>query len=153
MEKTPREFTMSLLGNIEHIVHSSGIEAALVRSSDRTDTFAGAETWSGTLAKALDVFSLSGESSVRIVVGKHTLVIQRERDEEVAVALPTGHPMAKSLRRMLRRMARKDRGPLVHVTPPSPTLAAAPTPPSTTERLTNLGGAEDDRSHRAAFSF
>ena len=142
---------MSLLGNIEHIVHSSGIEAALVRSSDRTDTFAGEEPWSGTLAKALDVFSLSGESSVRIVVGKYTLVIQREREEEVAVALPTGHPMAKSLRRMLRRMARKDRGPLVRVE--ANASLAAPVTPSANDRLTNRGSAEDDGSHRAAFSF
>lgn len=103
---------MSLRGNIEHIVHSNGIEAALVRVDEQSDTFSGGAGWSETLATALDVFRLSEESSVRVVVGKHTLVMQREREEEVAVALPTGHPMAKSLRRMLRRMARKDRAPL-----------------------------------------
>jgi len=103
---------MSLRGNIDHIVHSNGIEAALVRVDEQSDTFSGGGGWSETLATALDVFRLSEESSVRVVVGKHTLVMQRERGEEVAVALPTGHPMAKSLRRMLRRMARKDRAPL-----------------------------------------
>ena len=103
---------MSLRGNIEHIVHSNGIEAALVRVEEQPDTFSGSEEWNETLATALDVFRLSEQSSVRIVVGKHTLVVQQERGEQVAVALPTGHPMAKSLRRMLRRMARKDRGPL-----------------------------------------
>ena len=85
---------MSLRGNIEHIVHSNGIEAALVRVEEQPDTFSGSEEWNETLATALDVFRLSEQSSVRIVVGKHTLVVQQERGEQVAVALPTGHPMA-----------------------------------------------------------
>ena len=78
---------MSLRGNIEHIVHCNGIEAALVRIEQQPDTFSGDDHWNRTLAKALDVFRLSDESSVRIVVGRHTLVVQRERDEQVAVAL------------------------------------------------------------------
>lgn len=104
---------MSLTANIDHLVHANGIDAALVRTLESPETFRGLENWQRTLGAALDVFALTEESSVRIVVGKHTVVVQRERHETVAVALPTGHPMAKSLRRMIRRMAKKKRGPLV----------------------------------------
>ena len=104
---------MSLTANIDHLVHANGINAALVRTLESPETFRGVDSWQATLGAALDVFALTEDSSVRIVVGKHTVVVQRERHETVAVALPTGHPMAKSLRRMIRRMAKKKRGPLV----------------------------------------
>jgi hypothetical protein len=142
---------MSLRGNIEHIVHSNGIEAALVRVDAQPDTFSGSEQWNETLATALDVFRLSEQSSVRIVVGKYTLVVQQERDEQVAVALPTGHPMAKSLRRMLRRMARKDRGPLVTAAPPE-VRAAPPVAPSS-DRAPGHMHSDDAAASHAAFSY
>jgi hypothetical protein len=52
------------------------------------------------------------ESTIRLVIGQHTVVLQGEGDETVAVVLPTGHAIAKSLRRMIRRMSRKVRAPL-----------------------------------------
>ena len=83
---------------------------------------------------ALDLFKRCEEKSIRLVVGKHTIVVQRESDETVAVVLPTGHAIAKSLRRMIRRVARKDRGPVPKAKPdpvviksgPQPTQPAAP---------------------------
>jgi hypothetical protein len=142
---------MSLRGNIEHIVHSNGIEAALVRVEEQPDTFAGSEEWNETLATALDVFRLSEQSSVRIVVGKHTLVVQQERGEQVAVALPTGHPMAKSLRRMLRRMARKDRGPLASAAPPE--VRAVPHVAQSSERTPGHMHSDEGAASHAVFSF
>ena len=56
------------------------------------------------------------ESTIRLVIGQHTVVLQAEGDETVAVVLPTGHAIAKSLRRMIRRMSRKVRGPLTRPT-------------------------------------
>ena len=146
---------MSLRGNIEHIVHCNGIEAALVRIEQQpdtfSDTFSGDDHWNRTLAKALDVFRLSDESSVRIVVGRHTLVVQRERDGQVAVALLTGHPMAKSLRRMLRRMGRKDRGPLV--SPRNADAQQLSASPPHIERSPTRLGADDGPEIHALLSF
>jgi hypothetical protein len=70
-----------------------------------------------------------------LVVGKHTIVVQKESDETVAVVLPTGHAIAKSLRRMIRRMARKDRGPIpkdfpIAATPTGPTPPLSPASPA-----------------------
>ena len=52
----------------------------------------------------------TSQTSVSVVVGVlgDTLV---EGDETVGVVIPTGHAIAKSLRRMIRRMSRKPRGP------------------------------------------
>lgn len=135
---------MSLTGNIDHLVHAQGVQAALVRTEENPETFRGEDQWKQTLGKALDVFALTGESSVRMVVGKYTLVVQRERHETVAVALPTGHPMAKSLRRMLRRMSRKDRGPLATATVAEAT-ATPPGPLSDGLSRQNRGGLINER--------
>ncbi len=111
---------MSLAANIEHLAVASGIEAVCVETSTRD--FRGTASWKDVLEGALDLFGRTDEASIRLVVGKHTVVVQREAGEVVAVVLPTGHAIAKSLRRMIRRMAKKDRGPLAQ--PPAPTIAA-----------------------------
>jgi hypothetical protein len=123
---------MSLLANIDHLAVAAGIEAVVVDAGARD--YRGGQTWYAVLDGALDLFKRCEEKSIRLVVGKHTIVVQRESDETVAVVLPTGHAIAKSLRRMIRRMARKDRGPVPKAKPepvviksgPQPTQPAAP---------------------------
>lgn len=124
---------MSLQGNIEHLAIAPGIEAVVVDTGARQSR--GASSWHPVLEGALDLFQRTEEKSIRLVVGKHTIVVQKEGQEVVAVVLPTGHAIAKSLRRMIRRMARKDRGPLpkakqdqlgsAPVTPPAATPSSA----------------------------
>lgn len=101
---------MSLHANIEHLAIAPGIEAVVVETDARG--YRGSPSWHPVLDGALDLFKRTNEKSIRLVVGKHTIVVQKEGEEVVAVVLPTGHAIAKSLRRMIRRMARKDRGPL-----------------------------------------
>lgn len=101
---------MSLLANIDHLAVAAGIEAVIVDTGPRE--YRGQQQWHAVLDGALDLFHRTQEKSIRLVVGKHTIVVQKENQETVAVVLPTGHAIAKSLRRMIRRMARKDRGPL-----------------------------------------
>ena len=101
---------MSLLANIDHLAIAAGIEAVAIDAGPRE--YRGDQVWHPVLDGALDLFHRTAEKSIRLVVGKHTVVVQKENAETVAVVLPTGHAIAKSLRRMIRRMARKDRGPL-----------------------------------------
>lgn len=115
---------MSLQANIDHLAIASGIEAVIVQGSSRDCR--GPQSWYPVLDGALDLFKRTDEKSIRLVIGKHTIVVQQENEETVAVVLPTGHAIAKSLRRMIRRMSRKDRGPL----PRQASASAAPTPPS-----------------------
>jgi|GEM_PF-1042521 len=101
---------MSLSNNIDHLAIAAGIEAVVVDTGTRE--YRGDDQWHRVLDGSLDLFRRTEEKSIRLVVGKHTIVVQKEGDETVAVVLPTGHAIAKSLRRMIRRMARKDRGPV-----------------------------------------
>lgn len=117
---------MSLLANIDHLAVAAGIEAVVVDASTRD--YRGTPTWHAVLDGALDLFKRCDEKSIRLVVGKHTIVVQREADETVAVVLPTGHAIAKSLRRMIRRMARKDRGPVAKPKAEPAPIKAGPQP-------------------------
>ena len=87
----------------------------------------------GVLDASLDLFTKTDEDTIRLVIGQHTIIVQKEHGQTVAVVLPTGHAIAKSLRRMIRRLSKKERGP---VQPPRPSTAAAGTtqagPPGTT---------------------
>jgi hypothetical protein len=104
---------MSLHVNIEHLVSAPGIEAVEVITSHGDRAFRGEARWTAALEGSLALFAKTHpEDSIRVVLSTHTVVVQREGDEIVAVILPTGHAIAKSLRRMIRRMARKDRAPL-----------------------------------------
>ena len=121
---------MSLSANIDHLAIAAGIEAVVVDTGTRE--YRGDEQWHRVLDGSLDLFRRTDEKSIRLVVGKHTIVVQKEGEETVAVVLPTGHAIAKSLRRMIRRMARKDRGPLPKSRPDLPAPSAtSPQPPPT----------------------
>lgn len=108
---------MSLRANIDHLNAAQGIEAvAVISQGDASSNLAteirGDDSWSAVLEGALSLLAKTSESTIRMVIGKHTVVVQTEREETVAVVLPTGHAIAKSLRRMIRRMSRKVRPPI-----------------------------------------
>ncbi len=112
---------MSLRANIEHLAAAQGIVAVSVVSPTGPRELRGEESWAPILDASLSLLEKTGEKTIRLVVGKHTIVMQVEGDETVGVVLPTGHAIAKSLRRMIRRMSRKPRGPLAR-----PTVSTGP---------------------------
>ena len=132
---------MSLRANIEHLAAAQGIVAVSVVSPAGPREFRGEQEWSSILDAAHSLLEKTGEKTIRLVVGKHTVVLQTEGEETVAVVLPTGHAIAKSLRRIIRRMAKKPRGPLVRpqaqaqaqaAPAPAPTqMPGAPSAPTT----------------------
>lgn len=99
---------MSLSKNIDHLVIADGIKSVLVDDGERQ--YRGDKHWHTVFDSALDLFQFTDEPSIKLNVGKTTIIVQRELLEVVVVALPTGHPTSKSIRRMIRRMSRKDRG-------------------------------------------
>lgn len=104
---------MSLVANIEHLASATGVVAVTIDAPNATRSFRGEASWSPVLDAALVLFAKTGEDTIRLVIGQHTVILQRESEQTVAVVLPTGHPLAKSLRRMIRRLSKKERGPLV----------------------------------------
>lgn len=103
---------MSLFANIEHLAAAPGVVAVTIDSPNHPRAFRGVETWAPVLDASLQLFGQTGEDTIRLVIGQHTIIIQKEHGDTVAVVLPTGHAIAKSLRRMIRRLAKKERGPL-----------------------------------------
>lgn len=120
---------MSLRANIEHLAAAQGIVAVSVVSPAGPREMRGDDSWGPILDASLSLLEKTGEKTIRLVVGKHTVVMQVEGDETVGVVLPTGHAIAKSLRRMIRRMSRKPRGPLAR--PATSTAAQITGSPST----------------------
>ena len=121
---------MSLRANIDHLAAAQGIVAVNVVSPVGPREMRGDDSWNPILDASLSLLEKTGEKTIRLVVGKHTIVMQVEGDETVGVVLPTGHAIAKSLRRMIRRMSRKPRGPLARPVPSvqisAPAAASAP---------------------------
>jgi hypothetical protein len=119
---------MSLFANIEHLAAAPGVVAVTIDSPNHPRTFRGVDTWSPVLDASLQLFGQTGEDTIRLVIGQHTVIIQKEHGDTVAVVLPTGHAIAKSLRRMIRRLAKKERGPVTAARPPQTPQAPAESP-------------------------
>lgn len=117
-----------LAKNIEHILATDGIEAVLVvDTTTDTERYLAGPLWSGELTKEImaDAIALARKverlrpemvgtpmPTARVMLTHHTLMLERHGDEIAAVIYPTGHPLAKSIRRLLKRTASRDRGPL-----------------------------------------
>ena len=143
---------MSLFANIDHLAAADGVVALTVETPGQGRAFRGVDRWAPLLDGAMGLLALTDEPTVRLVVGEHTIVVQRELGQIVAVVLPTGHAVAKSLRRMIRRMARKERGPYVAPAWPRPCRPTAS--PASAERrrrpaLTSAGRPGDAPSGRS----
>lgn len=119
---------MSLLANLEHLAAASGVVAVTIDSPHHPRAFRGVEVWSAVLDASLDLFTKTSEDTIRLVVGQHTIIVQKEHGQTVAVVLPTGHAIAKSLRRMIRRLSKKDRGPAQPAKPSATATATASSP-------------------------
>jgi hypothetical protein len=104
---------MSLIANLEHLATASGVVAVTVDLPGAPRAFRGAEKWSPILDAAIGLFGKTEEDTIRLVIGAHTVILQKEHGQTVAVVLPTGHAIAKSLRRMIRRLSKRERGPVL----------------------------------------
>ena len=102
---------MSLGSKIDKLAGVAGIESILVESGIRMRR--GDEKWHGVLDSALALFKRCDEKSIRLIVGSHTIAVLMTGDETVAVAVPTGHTVMKSIRRMLVRAHRSASTPKV----------------------------------------
>lgn len=100
---------MSLIANLEHLTRAPGVVAVTVDALGTTRAFRGAESWAPVLDAALSLFAKTEEDTIRLIIGPHTVIVQKEHGQNVAIVLPTGHAIAKSLRRMIRRLSRKER--------------------------------------------
>lgn len=73
-------------------------------------------SWELVLTSALVMYQLVRESVghdggfIRVIVGIHTVLVQREHGVSYGVVIETGHAIAKSLRRMIRKASKPASG-------------------------------------------
>lgn len=105
---------MSLLTNIDKLRAYPGILAVAICGPSNPLTFRGDSSNSGAqpseqvLSVSLDMLRATGADSIRVMYNAVTIYCETHGSDVVAVAFPTGHALAKSLRRMLRRMSRPE---------------------------------------------
>lgn len=102
---------MQLLKSLDHLATHAGIlavSAALDKPGPRAFTYAGAERWHPLLAACTAMLDHTAEGSIRVLLGQHTVVVQREHGQIAAVCFETGDAVAKSVHRMVRYAARPE---------------------------------------------
>jgi len=67
-------------------------------------TYSGPQEHRALLGYTLGSMQHTTEPFIRLTAGDHTIVVQREPEVVIGVVVRTGDPIAKSLRRMLRRV-------------------------------------------------
>ena len=89
---------------LEALTSCPHIRACIVAKSDSLESTPFGETsWAPMLRAALPLMDLTAAGFIRLVVGEHSIVIQREGGVLVGVVFDTGKAVAKSLHRMIRR--------------------------------------------------
>jgi hypothetical protein len=105
---------------VDRIFNTPGVESVLLK-----DQFAGPPNGKLSqlvLSHAISI-ARSADEDIRVVLSQHTITVARDGDDWIAVAVPTGHSIAKSLRRMIRRSFKSNGKPVrtgPSATPPVP---------------------------------
>lgn len=134
---------MSLIKNVDHLFATRGISAVVVHQGDQR-VRRGEDRWTSILSAAIELRDICDQDSIRITLAEHSVVIQREKDQTAAVLMRSGDPVAKSLKRMIRRMAAR-------VRPPIEPVSQQATPSSTSESQSPAGFQSPGSNRSASF--
>lgn len=98
---------MSFSDNIEYLMAHSGTVAVLIWRDGVTlpDKFRGHASWLLVLGDANSMLGHSRETFASAVIGEHSILAETRDGQQCAVVYPTGHPVSKVMRRMLRKAA------------------------------------------------
>jgi hypothetical protein len=90
-----------LAANIAYLMAHPGVVAVLV-VGPVCRTMSGVESWYQTLSDAASMLANTDEEFLNIRLGEHSILAERIGKQLVAVVYPTGHAVAKVIRRMVR---------------------------------------------------
>jgi hypothetical protein len=98
----------------QRLLNHTGILAAVafVESDGQLRDSAGDDKLVNLAVGCVGLFSRTDETRIRVIVGDHTINAVRDGARVVVVACLTGHPVMKSLKRMLRNTLRAMRPPV-----------------------------------------
>ena len=110
------------LSRIERVLRHDGIVAVLDMTAEQAQSgdcsWVGEERWKPIVLEAVRLRHIAGESSVRVLVGEHAVLVSGDDRHVVGVVFIKGHPVVKSVVRMVRQLMRGGA--------PSPPAAATP---------------------------
>lgn len=95
---------------IERVLRHDGIVAVLDWFTNPTrghdPHWVGDDRWHPIVHEAVKLRQISGESSVRVLVGEHAVLVSGDENHVVGVVFIKGHPVVKSVVRMVRQLLR-----------------------------------------------
>lgn len=119
---------MTTLSRIERVLRHDGIVAVLDMTADQAQagdcSWVGEDRWKPIVLEAVRLRQIAGEPSVRVLVGEHAVLVSGDDRHVVGVVFIKGHPVVKSVVRMVRQLLRAG----APAAKPAPAPAAAPAP-------------------------
>jgi hypothetical protein len=94
---------------IERVLRHDGIVAVLDWYTDSPQgdaEWVGDERWNPIVMEAVKLRQIANESSVRVLVGDHAVLVSGDEKHVVGVVFIKGHPVVKSVVRMVRQLLR-----------------------------------------------
>lgn len=95
---------------IERVLRHDGIVAVLDWFTEQARVhehlWTGDDRWHPIVHEAVKLRQISGESSVRVLVGEHAVLVSGDEEHVVGVVFIKGHPVVKSVVRMVRQLLR-----------------------------------------------
>lgn len=114
---------------IERVLRHDGIVAVLDISGGDAQTgevsWVGDDNWRPIVMEAVTLRHIAKESSVRVLVGDHAVLISGDEKKVVGVVFIKGHPVVKSVVRMVRQLLRAQAPSKAAKVAPAPTPAPA----------------------------
>jgi len=98
---------------IERVLRHDGIVAVLdmtaeqAQSAEPNPGWVGEEKWKPIVMEAVKLRQIANEPSVRVLVGEHAVLVSGDERHVVGVVFIKGHPVVKSVVRMVRQLLRQ----------------------------------------------
>ncbi len=95
---------------IERVLRHDGIVAVLDMAMEQAQggepAWVGEERWKPIVMEAMRLRQIANEPQVRVLVGDHAVLVSGDEKHVVGVVFIKGHPVVKSVVRMVRQLLR-----------------------------------------------
>ncbi|HWB82181.1 MAG TPA: hypothetical protein VG755_44765 [Nannocystaceae bacterium] len=96
---------------IERVLRHDGIVAVLDMTAEQAQNndpgWVGEERWQPIVLEAVKLRHIANEAAVRVLVGDHAVLVSGDEKHVVGVVFIKGHPVVKSVVRMVRQLLRQ----------------------------------------------
>lgn len=96
---------------IERVLRHDGIVAVLDMTAEQAQSgepsWVGDDKWKPIVMEAVKLRQIANEPSVRVLVGDHAVLVSGDEKHVVGVVFIKGHPVVKSVVRMVRQLLRQ----------------------------------------------